>query len=112
GALAGLACAGVDYSINANLMAYDVAAKDQTDCQAQAINRNCNINPTFANGKCHLSKCTQPADALATPRTNCPFGKTNGGKAWTVGDCKNQDLIAGCTNGTLYSFGWSCRRGN
>jgi hypothetical protein len=104
GALAGLACSGVDYSINANLIDCDVSAKDQGDCTLAGFTHGCTA-VVFTGGKCHLSKCTKPCDALATPLTNCPFGRTNGGKAWTGDDCKSQGLIAGCTNVTLYSFG-------
>ena len=104
GALAGLACSGVDYSINANLIDCDVATKDSSDCNLAGFSHGCTA-VVFSSGKCHLSKCTKPCDALATPLTNCPFGRTNAGKAWTAGDCKTQGLIAGCTNVTLYSFG-------
>jgi hypothetical protein len=104
GALAGLACSGVDYSINANLIDCDVAANTQSDCTVAEVNHHCKSS-AFTTGKCHLSQCTQACDALAALRTNCPFGRTNGGKAWTGNDCKSQGLIAGCTNVTLYSFG-------
>jgi hypothetical protein len=105
GALAGLACSGVDQSINANLIDCDVAANSQSDCTIAEVTHHCKTSVFAAGGKCHLSQCTQPCDALTALRTNCPFGKTNGGKAWTVADCQNQGLIAGCTNITLYSFG-------
>jgi hypothetical protein len=104
GALAGLACSGVDYSIDANLIDCDVAANSQSDCTVAGFAHGC-ASVVFTSGKCHLSKCTKPCDALATTVTNCPFGRTNGGKAWTAADCKNQGLIAGCTNVTMYSFG-------
>ena len=102
GALAGLACSGVDYTINANLIDCDVAAKSQGDCTAAEFDHGCKSS-AFTGGNCHLSQCTKPCDASAA--TNCPFGKTNGGVPWTSADCKNQTQIAGCTSGTLYSCG-------
>lgn len=108
GALAGLACAGVDYSIDANKMACDLPASSEADCSNAATKHSC-ASFSFANGTCHVSGCFLPCDGTAT--TNCPFGKTNGGAAWTQADCKQKGLIAGCTNGTLYSigcWGYSC----
>jgi hypothetical protein len=102
GALAGLACAGVDYTINANFINCDEAAKSDFDCQHAGTDHVCK-SAVFSGGRCHLSQCLKPCDTFAV--TNCPFGKTNGGKAWTAGDCQSQGLVAGCTNVTLYSFG-------
>lgn len=104
GALASLACGGVDYTINANLMEYDVPGRDELSCNVDKKIQECGSS-VFANGSCHLSKCVKPRDAVATPLTNCPFGKTNGGAPWTAADCKSQSLAAGCTRGTQYSFG-------
>ncbi len=102
GALAGLACAGVDYSIDANKMACDLAASSEADCSNAATMHSCQ-SFSFANGTCHVSGCFLPCDGTST--TNCPFGKTNGAVPWTQADCKQKSLVAGCTNGTLYSIG-------
>jgi hypothetical protein len=100
-ALAGLACAGVDYSVNANLMNCDVACEN---ADSAAVSLGCS-GKTFVNGKCQVVNCIKPCNAVVTPITNCPFGKTNAGKPWTPDDCKSQGLTAGCSNVTVYSFG-------
>jgi hypothetical protein len=103
GALAGLACGGVDYSINANLMSCDVSCQNAS---AMAVKLGCS-GTTFvaATGKCQVVNCIHPCDGSTA--TNCPFGKTNGGKAWTGDTCRAQGALAGCTNVSLYSFGCS-----
>jgi len=108
GALAGLACGGVNYDIDANAVDCNVAGKDQTDCDIKARSLACTAGGVFSSqsgGRCDLGKCSKPCDAPATPLASCPFGKTSGGVAWTLAACKAQSLAAGCTSGTVYSFG-------
>lgn len=112
GALAGLACGGVDYQINANSMEGDAAVDRPEDCSVVFVRFNYCATATYINGKCHLTGCVHPPDTPSKPITNCGFGKKNGTVPWTSADCRNQVQFAGCAQGTLYPtsgcFGYYC----
>jgi hypothetical protein len=103
-ALAGLACAGVDFTIDANRMDADVPAATSLDCTIATNIYKCSTG-AWSNGTCHLKACSRPPDSPATPVTNCPFGSSDQGRPWTASGCTAQVQRAGCTEGTLYSFG-------
>ena len=102
GAMVGLACGGVNYTIDANLMDCVFPTTSGFECETALKQRQCET-VTFANGSCQLGRCKQPCSG--SKANNCPFGKNNGGIPWTSADCRNQIQLAGCTNGTLYSYG-------
>ncbi|MEA2165789.1 MAG: hypothetical protein QOK37_3916 [Thermoanaerobaculia bacterium] len=111
GALAGLACAGVDYTVDANRMTCEITTKDATECELTRQDLGCS-DKAFTNGKCRMFECTKACDAQATPLTNCAFGKTNGTVAWTQPACVAKAKAAGCGDGTVFSFGcyaYECR---
>jgi hypothetical protein len=111
-----LACAGVDYNIDANSWSGEATnlhgkpIANEDECHAAEIQHDCQSH-LFAGGQCRLTICTDPPDKLDPPETNCTFGKTNGSAAWTETTCKARTLGAGCSVGDLYSFGcygYSC----
>ena len=104
-ALAGLACVGVDYTIDANRFDVNVPGVSDLDCSSKTLTFGCSGPFTFSNGTCHLKACKRPPANPPKPVTNCPFGKTNRGSAWTPADCAQRAKVAGCTQGALYSFG-------
>jgi hypothetical protein len=110
-ALITLACGGVDYFVNANkidgqLTTWIGPIQTEADCSNAANAYDCDSHQ-FANGKCSVTGCLSPPDKPKTPVVNCGLGRTNGGVAWTLSTCKARALAAGCTQGTLYSFGCS-----
>ncbi len=104
-ALAGLACAGVDFEIDANRMSADVPTSGLAACLTAQREYRCADNPTWEDGTCHLSACLRPPAAPSKPVTNCPFGSTNQNRPWSQTDCRARALQSGCTEGTLFSFG-------
>jgi hypothetical protein len=103
-ALSGLACGGVDFKINANSMDAVVPAATELDCAVQQSEHRCSKS-VWSGGTCQLTACTRPPDNPSKPVTNCPFGRTNQGRAWTATECRDRALHSGCTEGTLFSFG-------
>lgn len=112
-ALSGLACAGVDFTIDANRMDADVKASDATECALRQNGGKCS-EATFSNGICHLKACARPPDNPSQPVTNCAFGSANRGRPWSVADCRERVVGAQCTEGTLYTigcYGYTCKDG-
>ncbi|MBV9493543.1 MAG: hypothetical protein JOZ54_04810 [Acidobacteria bacterium] len=112
-ALGGLACAGVDFTIDANRMNADVKVKDDLECALRQNAGKC-TESTFSNGVCHLKACARPPDNPSNPVTNCAFGSTNGSRPWTASDCRTKIVGSQCTEGTLYSigcYGYTCKDG-
>ncbi|HEX3582004.1 MAG TPA: hypothetical protein VH087_09605 [Thermoanaerobaculia bacterium] len=108
-AIIALACGGVDYTVNANKMDGELTVtrigapiKDDLDCHLASS--SCD-SFQFVNGKCVVKGCLDPPDKPSMPVTNCGLGKTNGGAAWTAVTCQARVTLAGCSKGTLYSFG-------
>ena len=106
--LVALACGGVSYTIDANAMNGQMtryrgdSIQTLSDCELAAL--SCK-GYSFVDGKCMVTGCSDPPDKPATPVTNCPFGKTNNGVAWTADACQARAQLAGCYQVTLYSFG-------
>lgn len=116
GAVAALACNGIDFTINANSFSCRFADQNsQTNCDNAAFHSHCQepSNWAPATHACSADNCTEACDSPSTPITNCAFGKTNNGVPWTVADCKAEAAVAGCGNGTFYSnlpdcWGYAC----
>jgi len=103
-ALAGLACAGVDFKIDANRMDADVPMSSVDACFVAQQQYRCNTS-SWGENTCRLRGCLRPPANPSKPVTNCPFGSTNQGRPWTAAECKARALQSGCTEGTLFSFG-------
>jgi hypothetical protein len=110
-AIAGIACEGVDYRIDANKINGDLAAKDAAECTTKANQLHCLGKVEFSNGVCHVAGCVDPPDHPTKPVTNCAFGSyyvaTPDGPAhdWTDETCKAAAQLAGCTTAARYRFG-------
>jgi hypothetical protein len=102
-ALAGLACAGVDITIDANRMDLNVPAIDSIDCNVKSVIFQC-TGAAF-DGTCHLKACARPPASPDRPMVNCSFGSTNRGRPWIVADCQAKAVAARCSEVTLFSFG-------